>query len=122
MATRTPKAPAKAPAPQDTGASQDTGADAPDEVDLLALAQSEEIGKSARVYVGAFDAIDPAPMSDGRLAEVQRELRADGSRGPLMLAVIRKPRVKGQDPSVQRYPVADYADARDALAKVGIRL
>lgn len=87
-------------------------------LDVDAAIESTEIDKATRVYVAITDR---APMSDGRLACVSREQRADGSQGEYLLSVIRK-NPKDKTESVQHSSIDTYKQAKAALAAIGVRI
>jgi hypothetical protein len=97
-------------------------------LNIGAIASAEEIAKASRVFVRAFpDAFTRPLASDGsgRLIDVEREQRADGTRGPLMVAIIRvtKDRITGKNvENAQRTLVDDLTVIRDTLASVGVTL
>lgn len=97
---------------------------APAPLDIGAQARDEEISKAARVYVRAFPtAFDRPLLADGRLVDVVREVRADGSTGELLLSLIRvsKDKTTGKNiESAQRSSVTDAVLLREALAEVGV--
>lgn len=114
----------------DAPAETDAPTDAPAvEAPLGALATTETIAKAARVFrtikTGDADASAPDAVDPSTTYAVQREVRADGSDGPLMLAVIRR-RKTGKAGEIAenatRVALADVEGARAALLSVGVRV
>lgn len=100
-------------------------------VSLAEQAATEEVVKAQRVFqtitVPGTDALAsvPDPADPARTFALQREQRADGSEGPIMLAVVVSRTVKGAarpQQSVGRYPLAEMEAARSAMLAQGIRL
>lgn len=96
---------------------------------LGALSRTETVAKAARVFrtikladgksASALDPDDP-----GRVYAIQREVRADGTEGPLMLAVVvsRKQRGGEVTENASRVSLADIEGARSALLSEGVRV
>lgn len=85
---------------------------------LGALAESEHVDKAERVYVDVPET--RCAMADGRLTVLQRERRADGSSGPILLALVKR-NPDGRE-SAQRFPLADLQRASRAYARRGLVL
>lgn len=87
---------------------------APDALGTQAV--TETVAKSARVYEDAPN-VARVPLEDGRVGAIQRELRADGTHGPLVVAIIRKS-PEGVE-SATRSSLADVQRVSDALGAAG---
>lgn len=110
-------------------ASRSQTQDPPAPVVFGALAQTETVDKAQRVFdtialEGGGKAEAPDADDPTRTYAVQRERRADGTHGPLMLAVVVRRKARGGEvtENATRVALSDLEAARAGLLGAGIRL
>lgn len=88
-------------------------------VALGTVAAQEKVSKGARVFADVPN-VERVSLADGRTGAIQRETRADGSHGPMVLAIVRV----GNDgtESATRFSLADIQRVSDALGAHGVAL
>lgn len=91
---------------------------APESVSLGQVASAEKVRKGTRVFADVVG-VQRVTLSDGRIGGVQKEQRADGTEGPMQVAILRP---GADDGAGTRFALADLQRLSDALGAQGITL